>query len=127
MTNCDFHFHSEERGCSSGGIYSQHPQFQRDLAVINPPNQMQQPDCGAGRVSTNLTKTDSGWNKEFLDFLGSDRQLWQPLDGQSVSLVIDPKCIGGRALKVNGGSVAKFFVQLAQISDDNIAIEHFFP
>ena len=76
VLNCQtdiFLFIHKIEGGNSAGIHSEHPQFQRDLAVINPPNQMQHSDsdCGAGTVETNLTTADSGWKEDFLDFSGS--------------------------------------------------------
>ena len=75
VLNCQtdiFIFIHKIEGGNSGGIHSEHPQFQRDLAVINPPNQMQHSDsdCGAGTVETNLTRAETGWNEGFLDFSG---------------------------------------------------------
>ena len=76
VLNCQtdiFLFIHKIEGGNSAGIHSEHPQFQRALAVINPPNQMQHSDsdCGAGTVETNLTTADSGWKEDFLDFSGS--------------------------------------------------------
>ena len=76
VLNCQtdiFLFIHKIEGGNSAGIHSEHPQFQRALAVINPPNQMQHSDsdCGAGTVETNLTTAESGWNEGFLDFSGS--------------------------------------------------------
>ena len=74
-----FLFIHKIEGGNSAGIHSEHPQFQRDLAVINPPNQMQHSDsdCGASTVETNLTTAETFFVQFYSDDTGADHQWWQ--------------------------------------------------